>query len=544
MYNIHRYIDETKILGKRKVENVNDFNVQIKRHNYNHSNIINEIVSCSNHLNEEKNSGSHFKSNAQEFHSKNSAQVTEHENRVLQVFQILELQLFDFLIDHETPANFSTDLCNLMSCNKFINNTLIDLFMGKSIFQFKHLLHCAKTILERIMLARTVIVGENEISFILKMTPKIESLTLVDCKTFNYDEFPTTLTELNIISSSLTITDLKYDFPINLSVLTLPDNYNDKPSINSLPRTLTKLQFGNSFNQVIDPGVLPDGLETLIFGNDFNKEIICGVLPSTLTYLSFGEKFIKPFIVGVLPNSLSTMRLPQIHPDQEENVEIFPNLLLVLEFEITCHHVINCLPKNLVSLNLGVYFDHPIKPENFPNSLQSLTINSNYPHSLKDLHSLPNLTELIFSDILGESKREGEHLIVLQNMIPKSVRKLSFLSPRFDQNLIDENAVSILPTDLTELTVSYSYKKKIQKRCDNIYLPQSLQKITYDASTIAFNDDYVNDGSGSGSDIKNSYSKFHSHFIAQQISDDYCHKWFPREIAHEHGFSFVWQRKL
>ncbi len=564
MLNLHPYLDGNNILGKRKFYYFFDFNVQTNHHIQNHQNIINF-----KHNKKPKTSifnkflkFSGLESIQKKYDTNYIHRREKNQIRVLQVFQIFKLSLFDFLIDTDTPSNVSMDLRNLMSSNKFINKQLIYLYMQRGIFKFQDILsfHPVKRIL-----AKTIIFKGHVGKKILLQTPIIESLTLIDCRKFLANQFPDTLTELVLISCHVRLIGLKPGIlPSSLQDLRLPHNFNNNIIVNLLPKNLTKLQLGNSFDKFIKPFVLPFSLKILIFGDKFNQNIIPNVLPENLIELSFGFNFNKKLNPGVLPQLLKVLNFSEFSKFKQKfdkgslpinlnkfclnsvylhelEKEILPNDLSVLQLIYNYPLKPNILPENLISLDLGPYpFILAISLNILPRGLQSLTISSYYRHSLKNV--LPNLTELIFSEIISRDEFELDHIVITPDIFPTSLRKLSFLSRNFNQKLVDDNNVSILPSNLVELTLNYNYNKIIQKEYDDVFLPVSLQKITYDASIILFNKEYID----LNIDEKNErYKNTYNEFITKQLVDcGKCHKWFPKFWKHKDGFSFIWQRKL
>jgi len=149
--------------------------------------------------------------------------------------------------------------------------------------------------------------------------------------------------------------------------------------IESLPLTLTSINFPNHFNRTINLTSF-QLLTEITFGNTFN-EPIKGLLPPFLTSLTFGHNF-NQLIQGALPESLVSLTFGC---DFNQLIqEMLPNLLVNLTFGIRFNKPIEgILPNSLINLSFGDFFDQPIRG-NLPNSLVKLNFGYGFAQEIRD----------------------------------------------------------------------------------------------------------------------------------------------------------------
>jgi len=197
--------------------------------------------------------------------------------------------------------------------------------------------------------------------------------------------------------------EIKY-FPDNLRHLKIGSHY--KHPIRSLPKSLIRLDvFGDvdeleltndlkiltlsgSFNRPIK---LPETLQKFITTGKFNQDI---VLPKFLSYLYIGPYYEKEVKFN---ENLNTLIFVSVH--KNTTIYKFPDSLKSLDLPYFNNEFI--MPKNLIELKLG--HNYPYKISNFPDSLTSLTINSDnvnnsiWPKNLVELKLIGTPKEKIMN---------------------------------------------------------------------------------------------------------------------------------------------------
>ncbi|GAM19827.1 hypothetical protein SAMD00019534_030020, partial [Acytostelium subglobosum LB1] len=324
---------------------------------------------------------------------------------------------------------------------------------------------------------------------------KFPSLTSLKCGiSFNHPIAP------NSLPSSLTSLEFGELFNLPLdenvwlppSLLTLRFGYcfNQPVEPGTLPSSLTELEFGDMFNQVIEPLTLPQSLLTLKFSFHFNQPIKSDTLPVSLTNLVFGDMFSQP-LDGLLPLSLKSLAIGQNYlPD----------------FTLKEH-------QSITELNISSFLLRPMHIDDIPSSVHTLSISPMIwleenmehlpiPRSVTDLYlgvyfNLPigsffginlknsSITILNLGSLFNQVIEPGvlpstlKHLDcghsfnqkLLPNSLPDSITELR-MGPVFVQPLVN------LPNGLISLeTPSISSLKK-----DN--LPKSLGGIVIFASHV------------------------------------------------------------
>ncbi|KAM9979553.1 hypothetical protein ACTFIY_008785 [Dictyostelium cf. discoideum] len=173
--------------------------------------------------------------------------------------------------------------------------------------------------------------------------------------------------------------DLNIDgiLPNSLKKLNLPNNFNTKLNVKSLPNSITSLKFG-LYNQPLEENVLPDSLIELTmvcFNRDFNENTFtnCKQIKKLILY-TFNQKISG---TNLLPNSLTHLEFQFFNQPimDTSNKSLLPNNLKFLD--ITYYNIDNnnnngslFLPNSIETLIINKINLFPL----FPNSLTSLTM--------------------------------------------------------------------------------------------------------------------------------------------------------------------------
>ena len=161
-----------------------------------------------------------------------------------------------------------------------------------------------------------------------------------------------------IPNSVLTLTATHFNTPLPVasittsSLTTLTVNCYDHPlEAGSLPLSLTDLYLP-AFNQRIDVAALPPRLRRCRFER-FNQDVRPNVLPMSLTELRVGDEYTFPVTAAAFHHLTS---------------------LTLLELGSSFRHRLehDCLPANLIELNLGRQYNHTIAERVLPSSLRRL----------------------------------------------------------------------------------------------------------------------------------------------------------------------------
>ncbi len=280
--------------------------------------------------------------------------------------------------------------------------------------------------------------------------------------------FPTNLTSLSFCNDRFDEPLAEDSLPSSLIKLRFYScsMFNQSLEKNTLPLSLTYLDFGCWFNQPLEIGVLPMHLKELIFGNYFNQPLKKGVLPQSLTNIVFGYDFEQP-IKDILPNNLRFIEFknyralelePGYLPESLESIKlqkvfsstlktcVFPSNLSRLSLRSYSNIDRFSLPKKIRVLKLGIF--QPLKPGMLPDSLTELAISS-YVNAIVNVGALPR--GLLSLD-LGFTFNQ---LLVL-GMLPDSLTKLS-LGAHFNQELHKGD----LPAKLLSLSLDWCFDKTL-----------------------------------------------------------------------------------
>ncbi|KAM9955359.1 hypothetical protein ACTFIW_003009 [Dictyostelium discoideum] len=165
--------------------------------------------------------------------------------------------------------------------------------------------------------------------------------------------------------------------PNSLTKLNLPNNFNTKLTVKSLPNSITSLKFG-LYNEPLEDNVLPDNLIELTmvcFNRDFNENTFtnCKQINKLILY-NFNQKISG---INLLPKSLTHLEFQFFNQPimDTTNNSLLPNNLKYLD--ITYYNI-----DNNNNNNNGSLF--------FPNSIETLIINKInlfplFPNSLTSL---------------------------------------------------------------------------------------------------------------------------------------------------------------
>lgn len=247
------------------------------------------------------------------------------------------------------------------------------------------------------------------------------------------DGFPDTIKTL-IIKYSL----LDFDFPKNITNLTLDLVLEDNSILPKIPTTVTHLRFGNSFNHEISYP-LPDNLTHLEFGDDFNQNLK-SKLPVSLIKLTLGMKYsytldtkelvkyphfdlinLRYFNLCVyadrikdICNSVTSVEILLDRFDDNNKLEFKYDLKKIV-FDSGCNYFIKKYPTNLESLVFGCYYRKSFLTK-LPDTLEYLNLGRYFNKSITGF--LPhNLKYIIFSDCFN---------CEIENALPNSLVYIKF----------------------------------------------------------------------------------------------------------------------
>lgn len=275
----------------------------------------------------------------------------------------------------------------------------------------------------------------------------------------------------------------------NLITISFKYGFNEIIHQGQLPNTLTELSF-NNYKYCIDPNVLPKTLTKLNLGNSYNCRIYHGTLPGELTYLNLGNAFNKQIDENILPKKLLylnlgwtyTYGLDNILPKSITHLKLsiyycnyWPDLpnLIKLEFTnkldgyIAQPKIKKCMNTNLYNIK---YLKFDVGIFNSNNKLPETLTYLNLGDEFNDIINLPeNLIELHFGykfnqPILNRSINTNGIII------PNNLRHLSFCT--FFNQILPENC---LPLSLEYLKFGYYYNQPIYHNV----LPKFLKELHF-----------------------------------------------------------------
>ncbi|KAN0038842.1 hypothetical protein ACTA71_001034 [Dictyostelium dimigraforme] len=249
------------------------------------------------------------------------------------------------------------------------------------------------------------------------------------------------------INSSTTITKGM----LSNTILDLTLNIYNKDPIEkySIPNSVKNFNIGGLSNLIISNGILPKSLEKLSIKNNGltmiendSFQFINHLTQLDLTDCSFDGHLFK----NLLPQSLKKLKLSN-NFNQPIDLNSFPNQLIELEF--------------------GKNFNHPILPFVLPSSLTFLKLSDSFNQPIF-LNSFPiNLKTLIFGYLDSKFNQ-----IIQPNVLPHSITFLDFYCPNYT-HIID--TPNILPSSLITFVRSNSIKHLIS---DDV-LPITLKNIKF-----------------------------------------------------------------
>lgn len=424
-------------------------------------------------------------------------------NQLFKVFEIIKYMIWDFFIGCEGYSNLSLDSMRLIIVRKTIRKILIGPYITRALF---HLNTIQRIDLKHRLMIRHICIEKEieQLQLFENIRESVFSLkTLIFADYFNHVLEPGILPdglmslkfgwcfdkELKPGSLPDSLVSLEFGrvfnqvlepgvLPDKLEKLSFSSNFNQKIKHSSLPKSLRTLIFGTDFNQVLEPGVFPDSLASLEFGCKFNKELISGVLPNNLKLLKFGRCFNQPIRIGSLPSSLTVLVFGKEF-DQPLKIGSLPMNLIDLNM-CGFNHLLNhgVLPMTLKKLALSG-FNQPLKPNILPPKLEQIIINPTYSHSLVGVlpHGLISV-EFSYNRIIIKSNKE-KHFRLIPGIFPDSVQILRLPNCKFDQNLsIQIDGKNVLPSHLTELTITKDYCKNSGLVKGKRFLPLGLRKLT------------------------------------------------------------------
>ncbi|KAM9997083.1 hypothetical protein ACTFIZ_001988 [Dictyostelium cf. discoideum] len=191
--------------------------------------------------------------------------------------------------------------------------------------------------------------------------------------------------------------------PNSLTKLNLPNNFNTKLNVKSLPNSITSLKFG-IYNEPLEENVLPDNLIELTmvcFNRDFNENTFTNCKQiNKLILKRFNQKISG---TNSLPNSLTHLDLESFNQSiiDDRNNCLLPNNLKYLDITYYNNNNNNnnnnnlLLPNSIETLIINKINLFPL----FPNSLTSLTMSyetKGYIFKLLSLLKNINLNKCIF----------------------------------------------------------------------------------------------------------------------------------------------------
>lgn len=207
--------------------------------------------------------------------------------------------------------------------------------------------------------------------------------------------------------------------------------------INKLPTSLKILEFNfaNINFKNIDNVVLPPTLTHFVMGDFCSYRLSAGMLPHNLKYLWLGDKYFHPLTKGIIPTSVIYLRL--VLTFKTLDADILPPNLEELVIDGIFNSPLPILPKTLIKLNTGSFFDHHIPMNIIPHGLKYLRLSNDYNKPLTK-NTLPStITHLWFGHMFNQSL-EGvlpKELIFLRigkaychtlegNVLPKNVKTI------------------------------------------------------------------------------------------------------------------------
>ncbi len=180
-------------------------------------------------------------------------------------------------------------------------------------------------------------------------------------------------------------------FPESLEALVINGAASTFKGPKKFPHHLKELRLWDEFNESLE--CLPVGLEKLVLGKRFNQPIDWSDLPASLRHLELGEDFNQP-IQDCSGNSLQVITFGLCFNQHLDDV-VWPDTLRHLTLGFNTTTPISRLPANLISMQFGATYNHPVDNLHLPGTLVNLSFGFRFFQDLEVLkfpESLRSLT--------------------------------------------------------------------------------------------------------------------------------------------------------
>lgn len=295
---------------------------------------------------------------------------------------------------------------------------------------------------------------------------------------YNYKHFHNIIMKIHIRNKNTPIR--KRNIPNNITKLILGDKFNQE--LIYFPPKLKSIKFGKYYDKKV---TLPEGIEEIEFGDEFDQYI--DFLPSSLKIIKFGKKFNSG--IHNFPDELEVL---DFGDEYNKPIDNLPRNLKKLILRKMFNQPLEFLPKKLLYLELNNIFYYNYSINDFPSSLETLILITEY-HFKKEINVLPprlkyfefkskNCEKIILPKTI--------EVLILDNFLkfdklPPKIKKLK-MPYDFNQciNLPDtlldiefsnsfNQIISIFPSKLQNLKFGYAFNNKLP------VLPETLETLEF-----------------------------------------------------------------
>ncbi|KAM9985329.1 hypothetical protein ACTFIZ_008881 [Dictyostelium cf. discoideum] len=211
---------------------------------------------------------------------------------------------------------------------------------------------------------------------------------------------------------STSLTDIKIGNCMNNQLLQAGD----------IPNCVRIIRFNSGFNQPLKRAIIPSGVTKVLFnkGSNFNFPLEVGSFPSTCTEIQFGSSFNQEIKQAHLPDNLISLNLGH-----------YFNRDFILPSTTT-----------LKTLILSINFNLPLSVGYLPISLEHLEFGDEFNKPLVNGVIPPNLTFLKLSKYFDQQLKVGD--------LPSSIKTLIISSVK-----LNESMIKAIPSSVSYLKLSY-----------------------------------------------------------------------------------------
>ncbi|KAM9964564.1 hypothetical protein ACTFIW_004334 [Dictyostelium discoideum] len=265
---------------------------------------------------------------------------------------------------------------------------------------------------------------------------------------------------------------LNYKYSSYINSIEYDYNERENLSFGLLPSNLEELEFQYEFSATLYENSIPNTVKTIIFSESFNQALNKNIIPQSVTSIKLGDEFDQPFI-----NKRST-NCKEEEDDDDDNDEGTVNKE-------------SWIPEGIKHLEFGNGFSQDIKISDqlySKNSLKSLILEHDYggvieygaiPNSVttlsREFNSEMNSRDFNAKKDIGGSITSIQfdncfNQVITPNQFSNNIFSIKFGND-FNQELHSPLETTVLPKNLTSLTMGSSYDKEFNENS----LPKQLK---------------------------------------------------------------------